>query len=303
MILAKHMMKTYSKIIAALGFVILAGLVFSPIVSAKADFFGQNKQENGQEKMGNRGMGSPSATPSHSVKPLTKKGGVNFCANVDKMTQLETRMIDNEGKIEQKREEQKKKIDDRWVERNTKRENNRNKWDENRDEFFAKLEGKATTDAQKQALLTFKEATTAAIAAHRMAIDSAIEAFRKGVEQAIASKKTNVDALVNAYRVEVQAAITKAKADCALTNPDAVAIRVAFQSRVKAAKEKFITDKKDIDKINDSLESLIDAKKQAVEKANNDFKAAIEKARNDLKAAFPVPTVTPSPTATPTTNP
>jgi|GEM_PF-1546869 hypothetical protein len=296
-------MKTYSKIIAALGFVVLVGLVFSPIVSAKADFFGQNKQENGQDKIGGRGTGSPSATPSHSDKPSNKKGGINFCANVDKMTQLETKMIDNEDKIEQKREEQKKKIDDRWVERNTKRENNRNKWDENRDEFFAKLEGKATTDAQKQALLAFKEATTAAITARRATIDSAIEAFRKGVEQAIASKKTSVDTLVSAFRAEIQAAITKAKADCALTNPDAVAIRVAFQNRVKAAKEKFITDKKDVDKISDSLQSLIDAKKQAVEKANSDFKAAIEKARNDLKAVFPVPTVTPSPTATPTTNP
>lgn len=297
------MMKTYSKIIAALGSVVLVGLVFSPIVSVKAGFFGQNKQENGQDKIGGRGAGSPSATPSHSDKPIAKKGGVNFCANVDKMTQLETRMIDNEDKIEKKREEQKKKIDDRWIERNTKREDNRNKWDENRDEFFAKLEGKAATNAQKQALLAFKEATTAAIAARRAAVDSAIEAFRRGVEQTVASKKTSVDALISAFRVEIQAAITKAKADCALTNPDSVAIRVAFQDRVKAAKEKFIADKKDIDKISNSLQSLIDAKKQTVEKANSDFKAVIEKARNDLKAVFPVSTATPSPTATPTTNP
>ncbi len=55
---------------------------------------------------------------------------------------------------------------------------------------------------------------------------------------------------------------------------------------MKAAQDKFKSDRQAVEKLKDSLEPVRAARKQAVEKALADFKAAMEKARADLKAAF-----------------
>lgn len=307
-------MKTYSKIAILTFIFVLAGFVLSPVfVSAKNGIFGQNQQGNnqGQQQSTNRPAGNQDKGLNQSNKPLnTNKGNSNFCANIDKMTQLEKRLVENQAKVEQKRQEKEQKIVERWTERNTKQEATRDKWDENRENFFDALEEKAGTDAQKQAVLAFKQAVTAAIQARRAAIDSAIEAFRKSVEEAVASKKNNTEALMNTFRNEIQAAIAKAETDCALANPDPVAIRTAFQASVRVAKEKFLSGKKGVEGISNSMQALINARKQAIEKATADFKLAMEQARIALRAAFPnestpTPTATPTitPTATPTTTP
>ena len=313
------MMKTYSKIAILTFIFVLAGFVFSPVfVSAKNGIFGQNQQGNnqGQQQPTDRPTGNQGNGLNQSNKPVnTNKGNSNFCANIDKMTQLEEKLVENQAKVEQKRQEQQEKITERWTERNTKQEAARDKWDENRENFFNALEEKAGTDAQKQAVLAFKQAVTVAIQARRAAIDSAIEAFRKSVEESIASKKNNTEALMNTFRNEIQAAIAKAETDCALTGADPVAIRTTFQASVRAAKEKFLNGKKGLEGVNNSMQALISARKKAIEKATNDFKAAMEQARIALRAAFPIanstptptatatPTSTPTPTATPTITP
>ncbi len=304
------MMKTYSKIAILTFIFVLAGFVFSPVfVSAKNGIFGQSKQGDGQgQQPTDRPMGNQSNGLNQSNKPLINKGNVNFCANIDKAMQLEKKLVENQAKIEQKRQEQQQKIAERWVNRNSKQEETRNKWDENRNDFFLALEEKATTDAQKQATLAFRQSVKVAITAHRAAIDSAIEAFRKSVEESVASKKNSTIGLVNTFKNEVQAAIAKAETDCALSNSDPVAIRAIFQTSMKAAKDKFLSGKKEVEGINNSMQALINARKQAIEKATADFKAAMEQARIALKAAFPssptpTPIATATATATPTTTP
>lgn len=301
------MMKIYSKISVLVLLFVVMGLVISPIfVLAKNDTLGQNGKNN--NKPDNQ-LVNASSTPRQSGKENDNaKGNINFCSNINKMIQSEQKLVEAQTKIEEKRQEQQQKVAQRWVERNTKQEKTRNKWDENRDEFFTKLEEKAGTDAQKQALLAFRKTVTIAITARRAAIDSAIESFRKEVEESIASKKISADLLVNAFKNEVQVAINKAKADCTLTNPDSIAIRTAFEASVKIAKEKFEINRKNIEKLNDSLQVLIDAKKHVIEKATTDFKVAMEAARTVLKAIFsqestPTPTTTPTPTPTATPTP
>jgi hypothetical protein len=55
---------------------------------------------------------------------------------------------------------------------------------------------------------------------------------------------------------------------------------------MKAAQDKFKSDRQAIEKLKDLLEPIRASRKAEVEKAIADFKAAMEKARADLKAAF-----------------
>lgn len=200
-------------------------------------------------------------------------------------TKINEKITDQLGKLKDKRDEIGNNIQNRWDVRDKKLEENRAKWDEARGEHFTKLEEKAKTDVQKQALVQFKEVVNNAIKARRIAINSAIETFRKGVEQAASSRKSSIDAMIAEFKNSVKAAYEKAKIDCA-AGLDAATIKTNLKTSLKAARDKFVSDGQAVDKTQDVKKQLIDAKKQAMEKAIQDFKAAMEKAKSDLKAAW-----------------
>jgi hypothetical protein len=210
-----------------------------------------------------------------------------FCNLISNLaSKYDQRVANRETKLEEKRSEIENRIAERWTERDAKLTEKRAKWDTNRDEHFAKLEEKAVTDEQKQALLVFKQAVAAAIAARRAAIDEAISNFRQGVEQAKVDRKSAADALRNAFRNSIQAAFQKAKADCD-AGVDPATIRTNFRAEVKAAKDEFEIDRQELEKLQTSMEALINTRREAIKKAIDDFKAAMEKAKTDFKAAFP----------------
>lgn len=211
---------------------------------------------------------------------------LGFCSGINALAlKLEQRMTNRFGKIEEKRTDAMTNLEERQQKRDERQEQNRQRFDQNRAEFLAKLEARAQTDAQKAALAKFKAAVTEAIKAHRAAIDSAKSAFRQGVEQAIASRKSAVNLATKAYQDAVKAALAKAKADCK-AGVEPAAVREELHRALKVARDKFETDRQAIEKLKDSLKPLIEARKAAIAKANQDFQTAIEKARTELKAAL-----------------
>jgi len=204
-----------------------------------------------------------------------------------------------DAKLDEKRAEGLSKIAERQANHDEKYAANRKKWDENRQEQFAKLEERAQTDSQKQAIAQFKLAMTAAINTRRSAVDTAIQAFRSGLQNAIISRKSAADAAVATLISSINSAIEKAKTDCA-SGVDPKVVRENLAAGIKAARDKFISDKQDIEKLSDSVHLLVTARRQAVEKAHNDFKAAAEQARTSLKAVLGSPSPTPSPSPSPT---
>jgi hypothetical protein len=125
-----------------------------------------------------------------------------------------------------------------------------------------------------------------AIASRRAAIDEAIDDFRQSVEQAKIDRKSAADALRNTFRNSIRAAFQKSETDCDV-GVDPATIRTNFRAEVKAAKEKFENDRKEIEKLQTSMETLINTRKEAIKKAIDDFKTAMETARTEFKAAFP----------------
>ena len=145
----------------------------------------------------------------------------------------------------------------------------------------------------------------AALNVRRNAVDAAIKNFRDGVQAAVDSRKTAVDAAIASFKSAEQAAVEKAKADCAagVAPRD---IKQALQSSLKTARENLVKARQELDKKQDAMKPLIEAKKQAMEKAQADFKAAVEKAKNELRAALGQKTATstiPASTSSTSTNP
>jgi hypothetical protein len=209
-----------------------------------------------------------------------------FCTNIDKiLSPIDQRIADREGKLQAKRQEISDNLAKRINERDAKKLENRNVRDDNRDAQYAKLEAKATTDAQKQAVASFKTTVESAVSARKATVDSAIQALRQSVDQSITARKSAVDAAINAFKNSRTAAMEKAKADC-VAGVDAKTVRETYRTSMKAAQDKFKSDFQAIEKLKGSFETVRAERKQAVEKAIADFKVVMEKARADLKTAF-----------------
>jgi len=211
----------------------------------------------------------------------------SLCSKLtDFVSKFEQKVIGHESKLETKRTDILNRITAKRDERNTKLAGNRTKWDDNRNEHYAKLEERAQTDVQKQAVDTFKVAIEAAVAKRRAAVDAAIQSSRQQTDLLIASRKSSVDGAVNAFKAAVDAAIKIAELDCA-GSTDSKTVRQTLISSLKAAQEKFKTDRQAIDKLGPIISQMTTTRNQAIQKAFDDFKAELEAAKTALKAVFP----------------
>lgn len=195
------------------------------------------------------------------------------------------RITDKDGRITQKRDEMKQKLDEHWQIRGSKLTEKREKWNENRADHFIKLEEKAQTDVQKQAIITFRQAMEAAIAARRTAVDKAITDFRQGVENIKATRQSAIDAAKSVFRNSVKLAYEKAQSDCP-GSIDAATLRLNLKNSLQAAKAKYQSDLQAAEKLKTNMEELTLTRKASIEKANQDFRTVVEKARSDFKAVM-----------------
>lgn len=208
-----------------------------------------------------------------------------FCTIISGLySKIDQRFSNAQSKLEAKREEISNRIEKRRERRDAKLEEKRARWDVNREEHFTKMEERAQTDEQKQAVVVFHRAVTEAIKARRAAIDGAIQNFRDGVDNVKLLRKSTIDEIVNNFREDVRAAFDKAESDCG-SGVSPGTVRQNLHSDLKTAKEKFVNDRQSIEKLSTDMEPLIEAKREAIKKAIEDFKAVIEQARADFKAA------------------
>ena len=210
----------------------------------------------------------------------------SFCNRVSEWnTKIDRSIADREAKLEARRVDRLEKLAEKRKDRDEKIAENRERWGENRDEHFAKLNERAQNDEQRQAVADFVAAVKTAIATRKAAINAAIQAFRQGIDKAIADRKTAVDDAVQSFKDAVSVAEAKAKADCD-AGVDAATVRQNFVDSLKAAKDQFKADRQEIEKLKDAIKPLIDTRKAAIAKAIQDFKMAIRKAKADFKAVF-----------------
>jgi hypothetical protein len=232
-----------------------------------------SNDENGNRKEG-------------KVPEVKKEVPLKFCENLGKYIQkMETLTERIRQEISQKREARLANWEENTAERDEKLSQKRNLRDENFEKHFAGLEEKARTEEQKKAAKKFQEAMEKAIAARRSAIDDAIENFRTAVAALHKDRKTSIDAETEEFINTQKTAIEKARSECA-QNSNQASVRQAVKNSLALAKKNFSQSKQNAEKIRTQMETLIQTRKSAIEKANSDFKAAIEKAKTEFKKEF-----------------
>lgn len=211
-----------------------------------------------------------------------KKFCTRFTAMAEKIAE---RMEERGSKIKERASHRESAMEERRDKRDDQLDGNRDEQDARRAKLYVELEARADTDAEKAAVVTFKETMDDLVKTRRAAVDAAIAAFRSGVDTAITSKKDGASSAYTDFKTAVDAAVAKAKSSCESgTDPDTV--RDTFKADMDAARAALQDDRSDLEKVGEQVKALAEVRKTAVEKALVDFKAGAEKAREVLKAAF-----------------
>lgn len=232
---------------------------------------------------------STSALPFMAVAEVptsTGKGGgeAALCSNLaGRASEWVNRFSSRLNELKDKEAARETKWRDGWDKHMTDLVGKRAERDAEVDAHAAKLNEKAATDAQKQAVISFRAAVKTAIEARQKAVNAALDAFHKGIEGALAARKSATEKALSDFVAAFKAAADKAKADCA-SGVAARAVRATFTSAVKTARENLNVARKAGNNFSDAMKKLVAAKKTAFDKAQGDFKSALEKAKADLKA-------------------
>lgn len=198
---------------------------------------------------------------------------------------LVTRLTDREDAFKKSRET----WTDRWQEHVTEADDTlasrRNDDDMRREEMYANMLDRATTDEQKAAIKTFQDAVEAAVEERRATVDQAIADFRSAASQLRDGSKTSHDGAVAAFQTAVQAAVQQAKAACG-DGTDPQTVREQLRTSLKSAHENLSGSLKSDDTLGQRIKALVDARQATVTAAMETFRQKLEAAREALKAAL-----------------
>lgn len=216
----------------------------------------------------------------------TEKNQTAFCNQLTTISDRITgRMTEKESRINNRQDIRLTNLADKRGERIQKRTENRAYWDSIRAAKYTVLEAKAKTDEQKQAVVAFKDTIETAIKTRRDTIDAAIAQFKKDLDSLIATRQSSVDQAVARYKNSVNTAIAKAQSDCSsATVPSTV--RTELKNSLLAARTTLQSDRATIDKVADNIDSLITARKVAVDAARTVYRTSHQTAADILKQAF-----------------
>lgn len=214
--------------------------------------------------------------------------GADFCTNIESLTgKVVAKVPKREDKRDEHLDNRVTKVNGRLQLRVEKLDDRREQWDENRVDRYAKIDIRATTTVQKEAVLAFKTNIDAAVKVRRTAVDAAVKAFQDGVNKLLADRQTKVDAAFATLKTATDAAVAKAKADCK-AGKDPKTVRVQFAADIRAANTAFTASIKPAGDIETKVKALRTTRDAAVKAAVEAFKKTFDAELVKLKAAFGV---------------
>ncbi len=226
------------------------------------------------------------AVAANSNKQDRGAGLQNVCSRINDQAQQYKTNID--AKISELRDRINGEIQN--IQTNREKSDNalqqdRAKWAQNRQNIYAELKDKATTDAEKQAVANFQNAIEAAVTTRESAIDAARAAFRQGVNQLVPQHQTDAKQVLLTFQSSLQSAIEQALSQCSSgINPTTV--WATLQSALQAARSARQSGVQQIDKIGPQIQQLAQTRDAAVKQAMQTYQSALRAAVNTLKAAF-----------------
>ena len=159
----------------------------------------------------------------------------------------------------------------------TERTNAQNQFEQRITEMEAKS---GLTDAQKQAISTFKTNMETAEATREAAVDSARDTYRTALMTQVQNHQQALTSDVNAYQVAVQSAFATATQNCG----DGTAI-TTLRAAVKTARGT-LSSQRDSAKIASEIKTLAATRNAAIKAANDAFRSAVSTYTAELTTAL-----------------
>ncbi len=236
----------------------------------------------------------------------TKTGTENYCARFSALSQkYEQNVTKQITDLRDRVQTQTQKVQTNRADFDAKLAQHRQQWTQNRQSLYARLNGRAKTDVEKQAVATFRSAIETAVTIREQSVDAARSAYRQAADQLISQHRTMVEQVLDEFQSSIRAAITQAQKDCS-SGTAPVQVRAAFRQALEAARQARKSGVGEIDKTGPQMEQLAQVRNAAIQQAINAYRNSLHAAVSALRQAFgeskSVPTTTPVPAATTTPN-
>jgi hypothetical protein len=228
-------------------------------------------------------LSTHAATAAAASKSQTSPFCTNLAAHANAIS---TSLTDRSGKVTSAWSQQDQKLTTEWQQVDQKVAAGRQKADTDRNADFTKLEAKAKTGAEKQAIQTYEAAVHGAVTTRRAAYDDARQAFRTGVQAAISGRHATVTSQLDIFQSSVNSAISTAEASCASDPGSGPAIRQTLQASLKSARTTFQSDRKGDNTIGSQVKQLAATRDAAFKTADKVFQTSLSNARQTLQQAF-----------------
>ena len=214
------------------------------------------------------------------------------CSRIDDvLTRLEKKIgkKNGEDKLKERVQIRTKEMEENRAKRDADLSERREVRDQNRDVFYDELEAKAGEDsAKKAAVEKFKTAVETAIKTRREAIDSAKKTMNAGIDRAIATRETSVETFRNEFRSSVETAIDKAKSSCenGASGEELKSVMTQLKNDIKTARENYKAKVSEVKKVQESIQTLREVRKESVKLAIENFKTTMKAAQEELRKAM-----------------
>lgn len=226
-------------------------------------------------------LGQPAGTVSSTSKTTT------FCGDLStKAATISGPVTNLIGKANGAWGQQNQKLSTAFKKVNQNVAADRQKADSQRQVAFSKLATKATTAAQKQAMLTYEASVQTAISVRRNAYDAARQTFRAGLQSVVTARRSTVSDQFAAFQSSVARALSIAEASCAASPNGGPTIRQTLQASLKSARLSVQSDRKNDATVGSQLTQLAATRVAAFKAADQTFQASLTTARQTLQQAF-----------------
>lgn len=233
--------------------------------------------------VGNR----PEARAAAEVGAESRKDDVQarleqqFCSRFSETTErLFERMTQAENRLRERYENRESEWEGRWNDRDGRLGGLRTEQDTRREEWYAKLDMLADTEAERDAVKDFRDAVDAAVDGRREAVDVAQQTFRDAIEKLSAERRASFGDGSTAYRAAVEAAVQAANRACE-DGGESSEIRTTFRNALQTAKGKI--DETRGSGVGDEVTALVEARNEAVKDAADTFHETIDAAKAELE--------------------
>lgn len=281
------MNRTNSSLVAVIVCVVCGTMLFS----GKADAF--PLLENLKTKVKETVKIQEDAQKGLNLQTVERTAGIGanlqekFCAGfADAIANMNGRIDEAKKKLQDRRDTREEGWTSRWENQDAKLGQLRTEQDARREEWYAELDSADLSDAQQEALKTFRETVDTAVDDRRSSVDTANAAFRDAVEKLSANRQTSIDGISADFQSAVDEAVAAAKKACD-DGKDAKTVRTEFRSAIEAARTAMKHSRDKQSGIGDQVSALAKTRNEAIRKAVETFKTKLDVAKVELKKSFP----------------